>query len=528
MTNTLHQATPDPVRITESLRDTGYVLNTAVADIVDNSIAADATKIMIELVQDPAGRVRFSVADNGHGMNLEGLVNALRYGSDHREDPSSLGKFGLGLKTASTAFARRIRLTSRQEGSAPVAAIWDLDRVHEIGWAVEATDVILPGDSSMLEHISSGGSGTVVRWETVDRVIKEYKDPRGARAKAALKKAVSGLAEHLSMVFQRFLDPEDDRAHTVQMWLNAERVFAWNPFAFGAECLLDDEQEVETSKGDSTIKLRAFVLPRKAELQAELGEDAPVAARLTNSYQGIYVYRENRLIHGPDWLGFWIQEPHYSLSRVELSFEHLLDEAFQIDLKKSRISLDTSLSDYVYKALTGPRRQAGIRYRDGERAKIQAVDDRSMHAPSNATIEDKSKTISKATLKSTDADTGKAEIENVKGTVLVDYVPSADTRVFLETVPSLEEGLLYKPAYIGQNPGVQISKAHSFYEKVYLPHRQAGSTIQALDSLLWALATAEFKVSDEPTLALFEDIRYDVSRTLRKLVEDLPVPDIDE
>ncbi|MDN3937545.1 ATP-binding protein [Arthrobacter sp. YD4] len=528
MTTSLYEATPDPVRITESLRDTGYVLNTAVADVVDNSISANATRIDVELVQDPTGRVRFSITDNGEGMDTEGLVNALRYGSDHRDDPASLGKFGLGLKTASTAFARRIRLTSRTGPGEPVVGIWDLDRVAEIGWNVEVTETVLPFDRKTLDEVSGGGAGTVVRWESVDRVIKEYKDPRGSRARTALDKAVKSLSDHLSMVFQRFLDAGDDRVPSVEIRLNGAKLEAWNPFAFGAECLLDDESVVETELGDSKILLRAYVLPRKAEMQAVLGEEAHIEARLFNTYQGIYVYRENRLIHGPDWLGLFIQEPHYTLARVELSFDHKLDEAFQIDLKKSRISLDTSITDYLAKALAAPRREAGIRYRDGERTKLQAVDDKSIHAPSNATIEDKSRTMSKATLQSTDPETGKAEILNAKGRVLVEYVPSTDNRVFLETVNTLDEGLLYRPAYIGQNPGVQISKTHAFYEKVYLPNRQSGATIQALDSLLWALAAAEFKVSDDATLAVFEDIRYDVSRTLRKLVEDLPSPDLEE
>ncbi|WP_171814388.1 ATP-binding protein [Arthrobacter dokdonensis] len=522
----LFLATPDPVRITESLRDTGYVLNTAVADIVDNSIAAQASIIRIELVHDPLGRVRFSIVDNGIGMDSEGLVNALRYGSDHRDDPASLGKFGLGLKTASTAFARRIRLTSRQQPGPLTSAIWDLDRVSEIGWNVEVTDQIIPGDRAILDAVSTT-SGTMVRWETIDRVIKEYKDPTGARAKTALKKAVQSLTDHLAMVFQRFLDPVDDRANTVEIFLNSQRVEAWNPFGHNAECLLDDEQIVDTQYGDATFHVKAFVMPRRAEILASLGDRADVTARLYNPYQGIYVYRENRLIHGPDWLGFWAQEPHFTLARVELSFGYELDDAFQIDLKKSRISLDTSLSEYLNKALSGPRREAEMRYRDGQRSKLKSLDEKDVHAPSNATIEDKSKTLSKPTLVYTDDATGKAEIVNENGTVLVDYVPSTDQRLFLETVGSLDEGLLYRPAYIGKNPGVQISKSHAFYEKVYLPHRQAGATIQALDSLLWALAAAEFKVTDEPTLKVFEDIRYDVSRTLRKLVEDLPTPDMD-
>src|SRR5258705_9950981 len=110
---------PDPRRLMEGLRDTGYQFNTAIADIVDNSIAAEATVVELRLEMDYKGNVRVAIADNGIGMNQTGLLNAMKYGSDRRPNPASLGKFGLGLKTASTAFCRRLSLISRHTGKAP-------------------------------------------------------------------------------------------------------------------------------------------------------------------------------------------------------------------------------------------------------------------------------------------------------------------------------------------------------------------------------------------------------------------------
>ena len=103
---------PDPERVMEGLRDTGYNFNTAIADIIDNSIAAEATKIDISIDLSPVGDITVFIADNGTGMDEEGLQNAMRYGSRQREDPSSLGKFGLGLKTGSTAFCRCLSVVS--------------------------------------------------------------------------------------------------------------------------------------------------------------------------------------------------------------------------------------------------------------------------------------------------------------------------------------------------------------------------------------------------------------------------------
>ena len=121
---------PDPERVIVGLRDTGYEFNTAVADIVDNSIAANATKVQLFLAADYNGNIRLLIADNGEGMDRQGLINAMQYGSKARPSAASLGKYGLGLKTASTAFCKRLSVISRANGSTPaLMATWDLYHV---------------------------------------------------------------------------------------------------------------------------------------------------------------------------------------------------------------------------------------------------------------------------------------------------------------------------------------------------------------------------------------------------------------
>ncbi|MGJ8720456.1 MAG: ATP-binding protein [Salinibacterium amurskyense] len=522
--STLHDVTPDPERITESLRDTGYSLATAVADIVDNSIAARATEIEIELDLNPRGELRFSVADNGIGMDSKGLVNALKYGSERRADLASLGKFGLGLKTASTAFARRLKVTSKQTSTThAVTAVWDLDSVAKNGWKVEELATADSFDGRLLERVSNGGSGTVVRWEKADRVLpREYAAPTGTAAQKAVDRIETTLREHLGTVFQRFLDPNDDRSPNVTIALRNREVKAWDPFSYGARMLVDRTLKVVTGLDQTAqMQLRVFVLPPRASIQDELGPEVAELARVGNKTQGIYVYRENRLIHGPDWLGLWVQEPHGSLCRAELSFGHELDEAFQIDIKKSEIVPDLALLEKIEELISGPRREADANYRNGKRKSAAAVD-APMHGPSNATIGERSTEIPAPDLVSVDKTAGKATITNAHGPVTVTYVDSEDKRVFVESVEDLPSGLLYMPAYIGKNLGVQINRSHPYYEKVYLPSRTTGTTIQALDSLLWALASAEFRSTQDSAKRMFEDLRYDVSRALSHLVESLP------
>ena len=121
---------PDPARIMEGLRDTGYDFNTSVADIVDNAISAEAVRIDVRVEMDPLGEITVYFADNGWGMDYDGLMNAMKYGSKKRDDPASLGKFGLGLKTASTAFCKCLSLISRDKDNGPYKKTqWDLDYI---------------------------------------------------------------------------------------------------------------------------------------------------------------------------------------------------------------------------------------------------------------------------------------------------------------------------------------------------------------------------------------------------------------
>jgi hypothetical protein len=388
-----HELLPDAARVVEGLRDTGYQFNTAVADVVDNSIAADATSIHIILKQDFRGNASLRIVDNGTGMNDEELLNAMRYGSNVRTNKASLGKFGLGLKTASTAFCRRLVVISRNDGAAELSsATWDLDHVRDNNrWEI-LLDSPSKTDADLLVSLIGDGSGTLVVWDKMDRVMKTYKDLAGGAARRAFEKIVQSLRQHLSVVYQRFLDPADARARNIRILLNGEDVTCWDPFV-ASESIHEGEEEIDVQFPDeshASFRIRAFILPRKEEFTSE---DAWKAARVSNQNQGIYIYRENRLIHGPDWLGLFTKEPHFSLLRVEFSFDHSLDEAFQIDIKKSQIILDEGLTQFVIDFLAPRRRAAEELYRRGTRAKV-AKTAQNAHDVSNRNISSKESQVS--------------------------------------------------------------------------------------------------------------------------------------
>lgn len=520
---------PDPERVIVGLRDTGYEFNTAVADIVDNSISANATKIVIKLSSDFRGNVRLMIADNGHGMDRDGLIDAMRYGSKARQNPASLGKYGLGLKTASTAFCTRLSVLSRANCvNGVLMATWDLYHVAKVNkWSLLISEECDATALELLDRVSEGGAGTVVLWDKVDRLIKEYSLPSGKHATRALSSKEESLRHHLSMVYQRFIDQADDRACNVSIELNGLSVIPWDPFQRTYSELVA-EQNIEVALGQDKkagFTVRAYILPRREEFT---DDQSAKNALLTNEKQGIYIYRENRLIHDADWLGLYQKEPHITFLRIEFSFDHRLDEAFHLDIKKSQIILNDDLAKWLKdEFLPAPRREANRRSREGMR-KSTSKKSEGAHDTSNNNIRNKEFLAGGATVTNVNRLSGTADVNNRYGTTRLKLTIAPSNRpgeVFVQPVDGINNGLLFQPAIIEQHRAVQVNTSHPFYSKVYLPNLNRTATMQGLDSLMWAIAVAELSTVQNETASSLEDMRYEISRILEKLVESLPEPD---
>lgn len=526
------ESIPDPARTMEGLRDTGYDFRTAIADLVDNSIAAHAKTINIQVNMGYKGEIRVLITDDGDGMDKKALLDAMRYGSPRRPNPASLGKYGLGLKTASTAFCKRLSVISRNNGAGPVQmATWDIDHVMKTGkWELLLSQ---EPDEEALKHLNvlaPDKPGTVVLWSKVDRIFgKAYQDPGGGFAKRALDKKLGELQQHLGEVYQRFLDTSDKRAPNVTIKVNGKKVEPWDPFQIAVSELLA-QQEVtvpiaENQNAEFTVK--AYVLPRREEFP---NDELAKAAKISSERQGIYIYRENRLIHDADWLEMFQKEPHGTLLRVEFSFDHKLDEAFHLDIKKSQIILNEELWKWLKdQFLPAPRREADRRYREGKKKDINKAA-KNAHDASNRNIGNKEVEIGGAEVNIKDPNTGEVTIKNSKGTFVL-KLPIATANkpgeVFVQAVAGLPDGILFEPALIEQHKAVRINTEHPYYQKVYVPNLNKSVTIQGMDSLMWGLAVAEFSSTSDKVQQDFEAMRYELSRVLRKLVESLPEPDLE-
>ena len=318
------KAEPKASSMIETFRAIGYNIETAVADIIDNSISAGARNVWINFEWKGAD-TWLSIKDDGSGMNNEELVQAMRPGSKNPLENRSnkdLGRFGLGLKTASFSQARRLTVISKKFDHQTIFWTWDLDYVNQTGnWNLID---FMPAEFNT-HALNSQQSGTLVIWNNIDRIVKHLKQEDNA----ALEKfhiIMEQVKKHLAMVFHRFIEGKKLNIHFQDL-----EVKPWNPF-------LADEQATQSFPieplHNEMVVLKGFVLPHKSKISEEKYKEAE-GTRGWNEHQGFYIYRNERLLLAGDWLGMFRKEEHYKLTRIQIDLPNSLDADWQIDIKKS-------------------------------------------------------------------------------------------------------------------------------------------------------------------------------------------------
>ncbi|TFV87404.1 ATP-binding protein [Blastococcus sp. CT_GayMR16] len=355
---------PSASRTIESLRDVGYELTQAVADLVDNSIAAAATTVAVDLRFDSEGSW-IRIADNGTGMDAGTLTESLRYGSERAYSEDDLGKFGFGLKSASTSQCRRVTVASRRglQRARIEARCLDLDHIARTNrW--EAI-VVEPSDRpAHLTEPLKAAPGTVVLWENLDRVL-DYKDPYGTWAHRRMLSAAQEVEEHLGMVFHRFLAGEAP-GRRLKLRVNGQDVAPWDPFCRD-EKATDAHPETNitlaTVGGTGIVRIRPYVLPERQEFSSTNAWQRASGPLKWNRQQGFYVYRANRLVQWGGWSRIRTVDEHTKLARVALDFAPNLDHAFGINISKASVRLPGELRDALEPIISRVAAAANRRYR---------------------------------------------------------------------------------------------------------------------------------------------------------------------
>ena len=312
----------------DSMRAIGYTFEAAIADIIDNSIAAGAKRVDVQFRTQPDAYV--AVIDDGDGMSADDLQRAMRHGGlgPHQfRSERDLGRFGLGLKTASLSQCRRLTVITRQDGTT-CGARWDLDLVAERGdWIMT---VLEADDVADLPHVAELGqdqSGTIVLWQMFDRVLAGEADPE-----AALGRLVDLARDHLALAFHRFVTGDDDGAK-LALSINKQTLPIIDPFLRtkrSTKALPEERLAIE----NAVVTFRPFILPHISKMSRD---DLALAGgeEGLRRYQGFYVYRGRRLITHGTWFRLIRQGELTKLARVQVDIPNSLDHLWALDVKKS-------------------------------------------------------------------------------------------------------------------------------------------------------------------------------------------------
>lgn len=319
---------PDPVSLMESMRAVGYTVDAAIADLIDNSLSAGATTIDVEY--DPHGDPFIAILDNGRGMSRSELEIAMRHGSRNpadARDPSDLGRFGLGLKTASLSQCRRLTVVSRAH-DATSALSWDLDVVHEKRrWLAVVPYTNEIEKSPLYGRLAQQPAGTLVIWEKLDRLVAGAADPVGE-----MTTKLSGLREHLALVFHRFTVREDGNP-AVTIRINQLALPARDPFLHANSFRQAMEgQTLRHPRG--TVAIHPCVLPPISRLSGDEVELAGGREGLRGT-QGFYIYRNRRLVIWGTWFRLVPKHEFFKLTRVQVDIPNSFDDLWSLDIKKS-------------------------------------------------------------------------------------------------------------------------------------------------------------------------------------------------
>lgn len=326
-----HHLPPSAASLTASLRDLGYSLETAIADLIDNSISADATDIQIFCDMSRSTPV-LVIADNGRGMTEAEVIAAMRHGATDprkKRGPKDLGRFGLGLKTASFSQCRRLTVVSAQRGER-AGAEWNLAQVEDDDdWFISVLDQEEIAAQPFFDTL--GDTGTLVIWRDLDRL---FEDETGQKRDEIVNEKLAVVERHLSLVFHRFLAGEVKGRKKLAIRINGHPVAPFDPFCRkNAATQMLPEETVWVD--DVAVTMQPYILPHHSRLTASEYDFYQDRSDFISN-QGAYVYRNGRLMAWGDWFRLVPKGEATKLARVQIDFPNSLDEAWTIDIKKSR------------------------------------------------------------------------------------------------------------------------------------------------------------------------------------------------
>lgn len=368
-------AAPNPKELAKAFRGLGYSPAAALADLLDNSLSASASQVEITFDWND-GAPRIIVQDNGVGMSAEDLTQAMRLGAgvDKPRLAGDLGRFGMGMKTASLSQARTMTVASKHHGLVSVAT-WDIDHIEQ----VDAWDLQIGARSELDADSLLGGvlSGTVTVWQHLDHFFGGSEPTIDVFLQLA-----ETVTHHLGMVFHRFLD-----SRRLIISVNGKPIQSWDPLAADEpKCVRGQKQTLFSPDGSQSTAFQGCVMPPPSDL-SPVQDDLYGGPSGWIAQQGFYVYRCDRLIVAGGWLNLgrsgkpWKLDRDHQLARISLDLSNVSDADWQLDIKKSSILVPPAFIPLLQKHAREIRRLSKRAISSRHRASAGTVSTETGHPP---------------------------------------------------------------------------------------------------------------------------------------------------
>jgi hypothetical protein len=379
-------ASPNPEYLIKSIAEQGYSLETSLADLIDNSISAKADKIEI-LVDTDTEPFRLFLADNGEGMTEDELKNNMQFPSNSPENSrlnSDLGRFGLGMKTASFSQTRKFTVLSKKKGEKKYnGRTWDVNFLKLNGWKIivnteEEIALLMYQYNQLSKDFLKGFNdyepNTIVIWEGLYKFESYLKDNK---RKDALKREITDVtSDYLALVFHRFMEKD---IFPLKIRINNTIVNPFNPFPVEEKDFRQIEPKQSAFRSD-VIKIEGFVLPSRAITESKQSLTKwTTRHRGLMDMEGLYIYRADRIILFGGWNGIVKKAPRLQLARLRVEVGNRVDHLLHLNVAKSQIvvphELRNAFEDYIHELKIEAEREyynRGIRKFSGTKSQNHA------------------------------------------------------------------------------------------------------------------------------------------------------------
>jgi hypothetical protein len=376
------EASPNPEYLIKSIAEQGYSLETSLADLMDNSISAKADKIeiLIDMESEP---FRLFMADNGEGMTEKELSQNMQFPSNSPEDSrlnTDLGRFGLGMKTASFSQTRKFTVLSKKKGDKKYnGRTWDVNFLRDNGWKIivnsdeEVASLMYQYNQLSVEYLNAFEDyepNTIVIWDGLYKFENYLKEKN---RKNALKREITEVtSDYLALVFHRFMEKD---VNPLKIRINNTVVNHFNPFPEEEKDFRQIEPKQSAFRSD-VIKIEGFVLPSRAIAESTEGLTKwTTRHRGLMDMEGLYIYRADRIILFGGWNGIVKKAPRLQLARLRVEVGNSVDHLLHLNVAKSQIvvphELRNAFEDYIHELKVEAEREyynRGIRKFSGNKS----------------------------------------------------------------------------------------------------------------------------------------------------------------